>query len=354
MELLEYLYEKPPSQSYFHPRNYQIKSSKTLILGMPKCGITSIIIDFLSSLDEKNYLYLDLDDMRLGEIQIQKLNKFIKIKDISYLVIENYNKDFPLPKVKNIILSSHNLTLHLKDFHTLHVKGLYFEEFIAYQQRNFNTQHIFSLYSNSGTYPKSAMLSKYENKTYMQEAIKLSLPDPISQNLFLTLATNQAIPYSLFKAYNELKPKIKISKDKLYQKAKELEEMGLINFVEKFNSPRSPKKIYLNNFSLKNAITHKKDFVKRFENMIFCQLNEKEIFYTNQIHFYLPKKNQAIIAIPFLTLSLILGRFQKLLPTLKKLNIKDLYIITLNSTGKDQKEGIKCEILSFWDWALGL
>lgn len=354
MELLENLYEKPPHFTIFRGRRYRISAEKTLILGMRKSGITSIIADFLLSLKPNSYLYINLKDIKVDVTSLKKLDEFIKKQSINHLVIENYTKDFPLPKVKNIILSSNDLSLHVNGFTPLHVKPLNFEEFIGFSQRHFNTEHLFNLFANSGRLPGSASLNGFENKLYMQECISLSLKDEISQKLFCLLAQKQAVPYSFFKAYNELKPLMKISKDKLYKQAFSLENEGLINYVQKFDFPKSPKKIYLTNFAYKNAVTYEKDFVKRFENMVFCELDEKEIYYTDDIHFYLPQKNQAILSLPFLPPELIIRRFHKLMPLLKSLHVTSLHVVTLGNEGSDKKEGIECEILPFWEWALVL
>ncbi len=354
METLDYFYEKPPTFSHFNPRRYKIEAKRTLIVGTRKSGITSIIADFLSSLKEENFLYLNLNDIRVSNIEPKKLDKFIIKKSITHLVIENFHEDFTLPKIDNIILTCNNLHFKKDGFKLLHVKPLSFEEFIGFEHRNFNTEYLFSLYANRGKLPKSANLTSFENKIYLQENIKLCLEDKISQELFYLLAKKQSQPYSLFKAYNELKPFMKVSKDKLYQKAYELQKKGFVTFLEKFGSPKSAKKIYLTNFAYKNAITHEKDFIKRFENMVFSELHVKKVFYTDELHFYLPTKNQAFICIPFLPPEIIIRRFYKILPKLKDLHVNSLKIITLGNEGKAQKENITCEILPFWEWALVL
>ncbi len=354
MEMLDYFYEKPPQFSNFVPRRYQITDKKTLIVGMKKSGITSIIADFLSTLDKKSYLYLNLEDVRVNKIELKNLNSFIKKKAISHLVIENFRENFKLPFVENIILTCNNVNFKLQGFSFLHVKPLSFEEFIGFGQRNFNTEYLFSLYANRGKLPKSANLTSFENKLYLQDNINLCLKEDVSKKLFYLLAKKQSTPYSLFQAYKELKPLMKISKDKLYLKAKELQESGFISFIQKYNSPKSAKKIYIYNFAYKNAITYKKDFIKRFENMVFSELNEEEIFYTDELHFYLPQKNQAILCIPFLPPEIIIRRFSKLIAKLKILHIKSLKVITLGNEGKTTKENIECEILPFWEWALVL
>ncbi len=43
----------------------------------------------------------------------------------------------------------------------------------------------------------------------------------------------------------------------------------MLFLIEKYGSPKSSKKLFLIDFALKNALTFKKEFLKRFENMVF-------------------------------------------------------------------------------------
>ena len=62
--------------------------------------------DFLSEFKAKDYIYIDLLDLRndIEEIS-QNLAKFIKMNEITVLVIENYNFQFELPSCENIVIS---------------------------------------------------------------------------------------------------------------------------------------------------------------------------------------------------------------------------------------------------------
>lgn len=354
MEILENLYLNPPVFSNFFARKYTIKNKKTLLCGCKKSGISYIIFDFLSTLKPKSYIYINLQDIRISKNKLQNLDLFIKKNKITSVVLENYTLDITLPDVENIILSTNHTSLHVKDFSTLKIKPLNFEEFIASMQRNFNIEHIFSLYTKAGTYAKSTFLNEYENKIYLQECLNVFFQDNICYELFCLLAKHQATTYSAFEAYNELKKSIKISKDKLYQKLNFLIDTNVIFLMEKFNTPKAKKKIFLTNFAFKSAITYEKDFNKRFENMVFFHLhvNDEEAYYLDDISFYLPQKQQAILCIAFLPYEFIVRKFYKILPKLKALHVNSLCIITLSSEGHVQKDGILCEILPFWNWAL--
>lgn len=356
MELLEILYERKPIFSTFFGRRYHIKDKKTLLIGMKKCGITSIIADFLSTLEPKSYLYIDLDDTRVDLSKLQNLQEFVLMHQITHLVVENYASNLPLPQVENIILSSHKKSLKIDGFTYLYIKPLNFEEFIGFSQRQFNSEHLFNLYANSGRLPSLTNTNKYISRLSIQELLHSSLQDELKFSLFDFFAKNQSTPTSFHKAYTHLKTKMKLSKDKLYRCVDELIDASILHFIEKLNSAKSPKKVYLSDFIWKNALTFEKDFVKSFENMVFCELElyHKDIYYTDDLHFFIPSKQKAVICIAFLPSELIKIRFKKLIKTLKSLDIKSLEVVTLGNSGKIEQDDIKCEILPFWEWALML
>lgn len=356
MKLLENLYEKPPKISHFFGRKYHITSPKTLLIGMRKSGISSIIIDFLSTLKSSAYMYINLDDPRVAQEELKNLDIFVKREKISHVVIENFTKGFKLPDAQNIILSSHDKSLHVKEFDRLEVEPLSFEEFIGFQQRHFNTEHLFNLFTNSGRLPKSQVFNEYENSIYLQNVLHSTLQDEIQYKLFCYFALHQSQPISLFQAYQSLKKEIKISKDKLYKIAYELEENLLISYLPKLGLPKAKKKIYLRDFAFKSVLTYEKDFMRLFENMVFCELHviDSNIYYTDDIHFILPNQHLAILCIPFLPPELIYRRFSRLIDTFSSLHVKSVQVVTIGNEGSYEKEEIRCEIVPFWEWALML
>ena len=126
--------------------------------------------------------------------------------------------------------------------------------------------------------------------------------------------------------------------------------------VAKFNEPNATKRLYFEDFALRNALSFKKDFTKNFTNVIFCELFKfnEQIFYTKDFDFFLTKRKYAILCIPFGDVDLLFLKFKKLLPVLKILEARRLQIITMANQGELSIEGIKCEIVPFSQWALGI
>lgn len=355
MQYLESLYEKPPLSHHFHDRKVRIEQPNTLLIGPKGAGKTSLMLDFLASRPPGSYLYLDYEDLRIPKERLKAdLEAFAKTHALSLIAIDNYDPLLPLTLPTDVLLSSSDHALHVNAVEPLFVNALDFEEFIAFRKGAFSPEHLFNLYTNHGRQPSAASLPEGELARVLQAHVRLALQDPTSLTLFHFLATHQARALSLHQAYQQLKPRMKLSKDTLYLAATWFERHGLMHFVPKFNAPKTPKKIYLNDFALKHALTFERDFLRRFENIVFCELIAKRtpIFYTDKLDFYLPKTHEGIVCIPFLPAELILRRFQGMLPHLKALGITTLTVLSVGNEGAGEKEGVACEILPFWEWAL--
>ena len=147
---------------------------------------------------------------------------------------------------------------------------------------------------------------------------------------------------------------MKIPKDKFYEVCKNFENENKIFFIEKYNQEKSVKKIYCYNHSFLNAITHTKKFKNEFTNMIFLELLNKysEIYYLDNIDFYIKSKNLAIVAIPFFNSALMGNILKKIVKTSLELNILEIQIITISNNQKLQEQKLKISVLPFYEWAL--
>ena len=149
---------------------------------------------------------------------------------------------------------------------------------------------------------------------------------------------------------------MKISKDSVYSAMNWLNESGYVEFVSNLDESSTSKKIYFTNFALRNALCLKKDFLAVFANVVFCELLKfkDEIYYTKEIDFFLSKKKLAIICVPFSAPEIVFLKFKKLHASLKELGVSKLQIISVANQAEQSIEGIKCEILPFSRWSLGL
>lgn len=352
MEILNYLYENPPILQNKIARKLQILSDKALICGSLNSGKSKILLNLLLENQKNEILYIDFDDLRLNLDKSSIIN-FIKTnKKIKFLGIDNVktkNLEF-LKALKNLKLDKIYLTtrqnsLNLNGFKKYDLNMLDFEEFIALEGKTDDLGARFSEFLTRG--------NSINDKISIQNNIKANY----EKNEILVLLEcakfiNQN--FSTNKIYTNLKQNHKISKDKVYEAIFKLEDEGIIKFVFKFNS--TSKRIYFGDFAFMDSLNYKKHFHKKLQNALLCELltlNEK-IFFTDDFDFYLPDKNLAFLIIPFTTSQFIFLKFKKLFEKLKEMKISKLYAITMGNEGSLTIQGIKCEIIPFWRYALSI
>ncbi|MBL0702814.1 MAG: ATP-binding protein, partial [Sulfurospirillum sp.] len=319
MKILENLYDIKHKNHHYRERKLTITSKKTIINGVKKSGKTCLILDYLSNFDQDKVLYIDFNDTRVDVVLVKKnLKKFIESKPIAILVIENFDNSFELPLVEECILTCKE---EIAGFEILTLYPLDFEEFVSFEQRHLDIDHLFQLYINTGSYPQIILNSSHNMYWSMQEMLHVILDDVTEFEIFKKLSESQSLKISLFQIFNQLKSTIKISKDSLYKKVAKLESEKMIFLVKKYGSTKSNKKLFLIDFALKNALTFKKEFLKKFENIVFLELMKKNytIYYSDNIDLYIPKKQYGVLCIPFLPQEMIKLKLQKILPHVKEL-----------------------------------
>ncbi len=357
MQTLEILYEENHKNTFFADRKISISQKKTLLLGPRKSGKTHLIFDYLSQYDKESYLYIDFSDVRVEkEIIIEHLPHFLATHPIRLLVLEHFDFSFELPNLTEIIITTTFTCKELQGFYTQTLYPLDFEEFIAFDKKHSNIEQLFNLYSNHGTFAHIHQLIDADHYRHLQAMLHLLLPEASHFAIYKRFCELQGSKITLFQIYNQLKPFMKLSKDKLYAITTKLIENNLLFLVEKYQQPNASKKVFLLDYAFKDAITFKKDFLKRFENMIFLELikRHKKVYYEEGIDFYLPDESLAILCVGFATTKAIELRLQKLLPTFWGLHVKRVEVVTLSSESAKDIEGFSFSIQPFWEWALQL
>ncbi len=357
MQTLQYLYESNFKNSTFLGRKVSINAKKTLLLGPRKSGKTHLIYDHLSHYEKGSYLYIDMSDERVEKEEIaENLPLFLKQHSIKLLVLEHFDFSFEVPEVEEMIITTSFTCKAMDGFETRVLYPLDFEEFIAFDKKHSNIEHLFNLYANQGTFAHIIQDNEQNPHRLMQEMLHLILGHGVEFLVYKRLCELQSTKVSLFQIYNYLKSFTKISKDKLYAITASLVEQKLLFWVEKYNAPHFAKKVYAIDFAFKNAISFKKDFPKRFENMVFLELmkRDKKIYYEEGIDFYLPEENLAILCIGFAPKEVIEVKIQKLLPSFWALHVKRIEVVTLSSESALAIEGMSFSILPFWEWSLQL
>jgi len=354
MQTLQILYETHHKNTLFFDRKVSITDKKTILYGPRKSGKTHLIIDHLSHYAKEQVLYIDFSDVRINpSLVAEHLPFFLKQHPIVLLVLEHFDFSFSVPHVSEIIVTTPYVSNTLEGFSKVSLYPLDFEEFIAFDKKHSNIEHLFNLYANYGTFPHIVQGIEQDHHRHMQAFLHLTL-EPTALSIFTRFCELQSSKISLFQIYTYLKTFTKISKDKLYAITHDLINQQLLFLVEKFQQPNAAKKVYQIDFALKNALTFKKDFLKRFENMVFLELMKrgKNVYYEEGIDFYIPDDALAIICVGFVPQEVIERKIQKLLPSLWALHVKRIEVVTLSSESALAIEGMSFSISPFWEWAL--
>ncbi|MGP1486118.1 MAG: ATP-binding protein [Campylobacter sp.] len=364
MQTLNVLYQNPPKNVKFINRKFEITAPKTLIKGSIGSGKTSLMLNFLSYCEKEEFLYINFADFRIekDEIWLNLLDflsqnpkiKILAIDDFEPKFIENLKPILEL-NLSNFIISTRFKNLNLIGFDELNLHFLDYEEFIAFFQKKFDPQTLLSHFLLRGKSPSSCFCEAENIAINLQNTLKSSLSD-LQLATLKECAKNQAQNVSIFEIYNELKLKRKISKDSVYAVLAELENIGIISLLQKFNEPNAAKKLYFNDFAFKMALSFKKDFNKIFNNTVFGELSKfkEQIFYTKELDFFLIERKLGIICNPFGDTDLLFLKFKKLHSNLKNLGVKKLQMISMANSGESAMQGIRCEIIPFGRWALGI
>ena len=355
MKTLETCYEINFSKINFIERKRKIVHSKTIISGASKTGKSYLIFDFLSNFKPKEYLYIDFLDFRNETDEIAlNLQKFIKMNEIKALILENFDFSFDLPTCENIVISTIS-EKKIRGFQNMVIKALDFEEYLLHDSKHQNITQSFNSFLKFGNLPEIIHIDEIKKIQRLQEILKLQCQDETEFQILKILIENIDEKKSLFQLFNSLKMKMKISKDKFYDVCKNFENENKIFFIEKYNQEKSVKKIYCYNHSFLNAITHTKKFKNEFTNMIFLELLNKynEIYYLDNIDFYIKSKNLAIVAIPFFNSAVMGNMLKKIIKISIELNISEIQIITISNNQKLHEQKLKINILPFYEWALG-
>lgn len=347
---MDYLEETFRKKHTFHTVVRKLRiTSKHSIIKTPKLTGGDSYIKFLQS-EEKQHLFIDLEDFRSHELTNTILNSFVKENEIVSVAINNYKEEFGAVKAPEVFLLTDREIL-LENFinYTLHT--LDFEEFFGASKHNEYIEDVFDDYLKHGTILDLINLNEDDKITRMQEIVKLLFPNPTILEIFKFITVKTGFSFSLFQAFNMIKQNIKLSKDLFYNTIEDLKNSNYIFTVDKLNQPKAAKKFYPFDFALKQCFTTKKDLGKTLEHMIFLELIRKDdnIYYLDFVDFFLPNSGTAIIILPFASYEKILIKAQA---ALKNREVETIEIITLGYEYQGDFASFPIRALPFWQWAI--
>ena len=254
-----------------NPRRFGIHAQRAHIFGAPQSGKTSIALNYAKNF--KNPLYIDCADLRnTPELIKQKLLKVAFEKKIDLLILDNVVAEITAPKGINAITISQQRDLRI--LQNIEILPLNFEEFISFDTQGLNLKELFERFIKFGNLPAMMNLRDWQKFEAKQKMLVSAIRE--NMDIFLALTHFQANPMSVFQLYNILKKGAKMSKDRIYSVVDEFEGRGIVRFVAHCDKPKVPKKVFLFDFSLRNALSYERNFMASFENMVFLDLLGRE------------------------------------------------------------------------------
>ena len=314
-----------------YERKIKLKYENTIIYGPKGVGKTFLILDFLKDFEGK-FIYIDLNDPR---------EKKIDLSGYDLVILENYNKFFPLPNTVTFLTSTKEF--FIRGFKQIELKNLDFEEYFSFD-RHQSITHSFNYFLTDGNGAELLFLDDFFKAKKLQENLKLM---PYDYDILKFLFSHIGEKFSLFQIYQILKKYKKISKDRFYFEIERLQKDKVIFLVDKFNSSKAPKKVFAYNFGYKNALTYDKNISGILENMVFLEL-DSEVYYLDKANFYLPEQNRIILVFPFINEVQLLEKLKKL-P--KNIDFDIIEVVTISNEFELNYKNMKVEVKPFWVWS---
>ncbi len=347
MELLELFYEKSVVKSRFLPRKATLPSDQTVVIQGPKyCGKFSFLQHTLQE-QKANALWIDCEDPRYDAQYIKAhLANFIRAKNIDIVVFYGIDELLPTPSVRTIFVSHHSLA---SPYPTLKLYNLDFEEFMLFDKHS-DPKVLFNHYLKWGNYPEIPQTPEYKKEKRLREIYTLSFGQDLP--LFAQLCFFQGHNTSVYFAYNRLKNYLKISKDRFYHFFEKLQQDRVLFAISKYQSQRTPKRLFFHDFLAKSLFHLQKEFPKIFENMVFLELKDKELFYLEPLGLYIPKERKIVLAIPFGNEVRIQNKIDQVLAK-NRVEVEKIEVVSVGSRFVYETGSIHCEVLPFYEWAVG-
>jgi predicted AAA+ superfamily ATPase len=350
--LLEELYKTDLQIEKFHPRKVFLDEKSYQITGVAQSGKTKLLKSYLLTHKKSSYLYINCNDVRIDVDALNKLlPSFCNKNKIDILVLDNFVPEFSFPNVSQLLIAS-EIFYDVDFLEHIELYPLDYEEFLAYEHKYDSSalNHFFQL----GGLPHMHKVPHDERISYIQNLLQCRLDD-IEFDIMTLCAKFMSQKLSAFTIYERLKLSRKISKDKLYRSFEQLLAKRYIHQLPKYAHAKATKKIYLCDTSLKSALSVEKNFGRLFENMVFLELlkSKSELYYADEIDFYLPESDELILCKPFLDERRLFKKLESIEAFLFTHGISKVTVITMNKEGSLAHPLSEVAIIPFDIWALG-
>ena len=318
-----------------------LKSREIIILtGLRRIGKTTILKQTIKHLLEnkikpEDIFFISLDSFNLLKFSIHDLiEEYRKIhkkssSDFFYLYLDEISsRDNFEQELKSIydnenikVICSSSVATLMRDkkasltgrIKTIEIMPLDFHEFLIFKEAEISKSDNAKLESYFKDYLKIGGVPYYvltEDKSYINELVesiiykdiiayhKITAEKSIKE-LFILLCERVGKPMS----YNKIASILKISVDSAKRYVGYFEKAYLFYIVDRYAKSlnekiTSPKKVYIGDVGIKNAITGFRDLGASYENLVFLKIKDENPFYylENSIELDFITKNKLIEA----------------------------------------------------------
>jgi len=394
--------------------NIPLNSNKIVVLsGVRRSGKTYILYELINELrkeiDYKNIIYINFEDDRLYNLQLNDLSTLIdayfemfpaKRNEKIYLFLDEIQEVNGWEKFVRRIYDTLNIQIFITGSSakmlskeiasslrgrtiTYEIFPLSFKEYLEFKEIDINLysskslsfiKNAFETYLKEGGFPeitleenediKQRILRDYVDLIVYRDIIDRYNIKNLSLLKFLIKYSfsNPSTFLSFTKLYNELKTLgYKLSKDTLFDYFSYLNDAYTVFTTPIFKSSireenRNPKKLFIvdNGFNYIFNTSFSSEYSKLYENLVFLYLRRKfnDIYYfkdVQEVDFFIPQQKILInVSYKIDNAKTLTRELSALKEAMTKLNINQSYLITSNE--EKEIEGIK--IVPLWKFLL--
>ncbi|MEJ2469098.1 MAG: ATP-binding protein [Campylobacterales bacterium] len=351
IELLEKFYRQDLHAGGYVERKFSPPTHSFYLSGIALCGKTMSIKHYLLQQKKSSYLYIDCSDIRIDTERFNaQIRSFCNTNEVTTVVLDNYRPELTLPSVEQLILIGRE-PVDETGFAHYRLAPLDFEEFLAFERKY--DESALNDFLQLGGFPVMHKTPSEERNLLLQRTFRHALDD-IGFDLLQLAARLHTQKVSAFMLYERLKAERKISKDMLYRHYERMISAGYLHAVAKFGHPRATKKLYLCDIALKNALVFQKHFGRLFENMVLTELvkHHDDLYYEEQIDFYLPESGRVILCMPFGTKDILFKKIEQAEAFIVTHGVEKVEVITMSSESSLHHPFVRAEMIPFAQWAL--
>ena len=167
-------------------------------------------------------------------------------------------------------------------------------------------------------------------------------------SIYIKMFSQKVSVSSLFR---ELEEKQNISIYKFKKIFNSLKEKNQIYLLEKFNHPKAGKTLYLGTEVIPK-ISKEHYYKNTYKNKIFLKLLtlDTEFYYDNNIDFYLPKRDEIIIGVPFIDERRLFTFLLSIEAFIIGNKVKKITVVTDNGTGDLKYPFASVTLINYKAW----